>query len=153
MKTNLNELQKESQDLNTLVKSIQVVEETPKMPEDTPVIEKEATNETAEANDPLPTVPDIAKEVTNETVDEAKVPVIAKEVTNEKIEEPKKEVVMKKEVTDEHVEKAPVREKKEVKEGYTDEDIADIKYTPRKDDNIDSKNGKEKGPRSPLPGG
>lgn len=103
-----------------------MVEELPQ-PEEAPTIVKEATNETVEANT---TVPVIQKEVTNETVEANKTEVVmAKEVTDEKAKEPEK------------------------KEGYSDEDIADVKFTPRKDDDIDSKNVKEKGPRSPLPGG
>lgn len=107
-----------------------MVEELPQ-PEEAPTIVKEATNETVEANT---TVPVIQKEATNETVEANKTEVVmAKEVTDEKAKEPEK--------------------KPEPKEGYSDEDIADVKFTPRKDDDIDSKNAKEKGPRSPLPGG
>lgn len=56
---------------------------------------------------------------------------IEKEVTNESTDSNKTEIKIENEKTDE---KAP-EPKKEEQTGYTDQDIADVKYTPRKDDN------------------
>ena len=39
--------------------------------------------------------------------------------------------------------------------GYSDQDLEDVKFTPRADDNLDSSSAAQEtdGPRSPLPGG
>jgi len=90
--------------------------------------------------------------VTNETVEANKTEIkIENEKTDEKAPEPVKKEEPKK--IEEPIKPKKEEPKKEESEGYTDQDIADVKYTPRKDDDIDSKNKTSKGPRSPLPHG